>query len=136
MPAILEMGAEFAAASGTDMPFDPGHARAALRAHLAAPDRLTLVAEGAPGEAIGMLLAAVSVSPLAPVRLAQEIAFWVVPARRGGPAALRLLSAYEAWARDMRCDRVSLVALPSCAAGRLYRRRGFAPAETVYQKAL
>lgn len=42
------------------------------------------------------------------VVLAQELAFYVHPASRGGPAALKLLVAYRQWAEKQRAVEINV----------------------------
>lgn len=133
IPAMLRMGRDFVD-TGVGVPFDPAFAEAALRAHLAEPGRLSLLLDidGCVG---GMLCAAAVASPLAPVRLAQELVFWIDPDARG-PWAMRMIRDYEYWAAEQGCAVAALVARPGSPAGRLYLRRGYALAETHYAKDL
>ncbi|TYB83974.1 GNAT family N-acetyltransferase [Oceaniovalibus sp. ACAM 378] len=132
--AMVRMAGDFIASADLAIPFDPDYLTASLRAHLAATDRLALVLDRN-GAARGMLCAAASRSPLAPVAVATELAFWIDPDCRGR-AALELLHQYIAWARDLGCSHASMMALPGRSLERLYGAAGFLPAEMTYSKVL
>lgn len=131
IPVMLRMGRDFVR-TGVNVPFDAAYADASLRGHLAAPERLSLVLE-LQGRVRGMLCAGLMESPLAPVRLAQELVFWIDPDARGR-WAVALMRDYEDWARRAGCRAVSLVARPGCPTDRLYHRRGYVLTETTYTK--
>lgn len=131
---MVRMGRDFLRASGLPLPFDAAWADASLVGHMAQPDRLALVLELA-GRARGMLCAAQVQSPLAPVRVASELVFWIDPDARGR-WALAMIRAYEAWAREQGCAVASLATVGNRGADALYRRCGFAPAERHFSKGL
>jgi GNAT superfamily N-acetyltransferase len=130
---MLRMGRAFVE-TGVDIPFDPAYAQASLRGHLEAEGRLSLVLD-LKGKTRGMLCAAWVPSPLAPVRIATELVFWIDPEARGR-WAVSFIRAYEAWARDAGCSHVSLIARARTTAGQLYERLGYEPAEQTFSKAL
>jgi GNAT superfamily N-acetyltransferase len=133
-PDMVRMGRDFVRASGLPLPFDAAWADHSLAGHMAQPDRLAMVLElnGAPR---GMLCAAQVQSPLAPVRVASELVFWIDPPARGR-WALQMIRAYEAWAKEQGCALVSLATVGAKGADALYRRCGFAPAERHFMKVL
>lgn len=134
IPALARMARDFIKASGTGLPFDADYVDGALRQHLATPARLTLVLD-VDGPR-GMLCAAAQRSPLAPVAIAEELVFWIDPAHRGR-AALAMLKAYSAWAKEMGCERATMVGLASMkSVDRFYRLAGFEPLENTYARSL
>lgn len=122
--AIVGLGPRFLAEADLPLPFDAAHVSLTVADYIAAPDKLALVAVGPRGVS-GALLASCSVSPLAPVRLAQELAWWVDPQARGR-AAFRMLDAYEQWAREQGCALIGMAGRGDARLSRLYRARGFA----------
>ncbi len=75
--------------------------------------------------------------PLMPVRVFDEIGWWVEPSRRGHQAGPRLLQAAEGWARTRGLRFIKMVApAASPAVGSFYARRGYAPLETAWFKEL
>ena len=85
------------------------------------------------GAVRGVLLARVSLATLAPVRVADEIAWWIDPPARGG-WGVAMLACYEAWAREAGAEVIGLTTLDDRAAS-LYERAGFRRAELRYAKA-
>lgn len=70
-------------------------------------------------------------------RMASEMFWWVEPDYRGGTAALRLIEAYEAWARDQGCEVVCFSAfVDDPRVARLLDRRGYRHMESAYSKRL
>lgn len=134
IPAMVRMGGDFIAASGTGLPFDPDYVASSLRIHLGTGGRFAVVLD-VDGEARGMLCAMAHRSPLAPVAVAQELIFWIDPEHRGRHA-LRMIEAYVEWAKAQGCERVTLMSLASKPMGRLYALEGFIPAENVYSRSL
>lgn len=61
------------------------------------------------GEVIGMLVAILAPVWYAPsCRVATELAWWVEQEHRGGTAAIRLIQAYETWARNEQASMVTM----------------------------
>lgn len=71
--------------------------------------------------------------------MAVEILWYVLPEYRGRSDALRLFSAFEDWAVEMKAEMISfihLIALAPEKLEKLYRRRGYTPVEVNYLKVL
>lgn len=61
------------------------------------------------GAVIGMLVAVLAPVWYAPsCRVATELAWWVEQEHRGGTAAIRLIQAYETWARNEQASMVTM----------------------------
>ncbi|NTG48963.1 GNAT family N-acetyltransferase [Agrobacterium rhizogenes] len=132
---VLTMCKAFHAASGIALPFSAAMADSLFRASLADDDRLCLIFEEE-GVARGVLAAVASPHHLAPVQMASELVWWIDPAWRGR-SALKMLSAYEAWARERRCAYISMVGLGRYPApAELYERQGYEPVEVHFLKSL
>lgn len=131
IPAMVRMAGAFIAASGTGLPFDADYVAGSIRRHMVTPCTLALVLDVDGPH--GMLCATVARSPLAPVTVADELAWWIDPAHRGRHA-LRMIDVYISWGVDMGCERVGMSALANTAVEKLYKRRGFEPAEAKYVK--
>ncbi len=115
--------------------FDPAYAVRLFDGYSRVPDRLALVLDVA-GAAQGILLAHAFEHDFDGSRCAQERLWWIDPDHRG-PAAIKMLDGYEAWARDHGCRFIGMAGLgASPDVGRLYERRGYRAAETHYLKAL
>src|SRR3990167_8868391 len=71
-------------------------------------DGLVLVAEDAAGVLQGMWVGTVFVHPIAGVRMATELLWWMEPEVRGTGTARRLLAMAETWARERGAIRMQL----------------------------
>lgn len=132
--AVLSLARDFHAASGIPFPFDPAHASQTAQRFIEDPDKLCLVLEVS-GALRGVLAASWACSPLAPVRLAEEVIFWLDPQHRGS-AARKMLAAYEEWARGQLCDAAGLAALNDPRVARFFGAAGFKPVENKFLKIL
>ncbi len=132
--AVLRLCRDFHAASGIPFAFDPAHASLTAQDHIEAPDKLCLILEVS-GALRGVLMASKAISPIAPVRLAQELVFWVDPAHRGR-APRRMVASYEAWARAEGCAAAGLSGLNDPRVSRFFGAAGFALTENKFLKML
>lgn len=124
IPRLIEMGRRFHAASGLAMGFDPQAVEGFLTG---------LIERGAVFATARGAIGGMAISPYCDPqwKIAVELFWW---AEGDG---LRLLRAFEGWAREIGADEVrmtSLAALPR--ADRLLRFVGYAPAEISYTRAV
>lgn len=122
--------------SGFVFPFDAEYAERMFLKYLSG-DRLLCLVLDVDGVAQGLLLAHAYEHEFGPVWLAQERVWWIDPAHRGGTAAVKMLSAYEDWARGNGCKFAGMGGVggePTVSA--LYGRRGYRAAETHFLKPL
>lgn len=131
---VVSMCREFHKVSGIPFEFNAAHASRAAQEYIEGQDRLCLVLE-VDGALCGVLAASITVSPLAPVRLAQELVFWVHPSQRGR-FPLRMLQAYEAWARTEGCAAAGLSGLNDVRVSHFFERAGFGLSENKFLKIL
>ncbi len=133
IPTIAEMGREFheAAGWGDIADYDLDSITTMLGGMIDSPDMILLAAEQ-DGEVVGM--AGGAMCPLYfnhAHRIGQELFYWVNPGSRNG-IGKQLLDQLEATARAAGCQSWVMVALDKVnpeATGRLYRMRGYRPAE-------
>lgn len=118
------------AAAGFTFPFSAPHADALFRQHMV---RGLVLVCGQPAQ--GVLMAMTFDHPFGAGRWAKETAWYIAPGARGR-AAIRMLDAYEAWAREQGCTTIGMASLASNDVSKIYERRGYAPAETHFVKAL
>lgn len=130
--AVLGLARDFHAASGIPFDFDPAHASCVVADYIADPAKLALVWDVG-GSPRGILAASAVPSPLAPVMVAQELIFWVDPAHRGR-AGLRMVRAFEAWARERGCAVIGLSGLDDPRVSRFFAAAGFTLAENKFLK--
>jgi GNAT superfamily N-acetyltransferase len=140
VPRMEELGRAFFAVSDMEAlaTFCPGSFAVSLHNMIHTPSAILLVAEVA-GEIIGF--AGAMVFPAYwndQALIAQETFWWVQPDYRGKAGAV-LLQGLESEARNQGARSflmVSLDALRPDAVGKLYERRGYAPLEHSYWKAI
>jgi hypothetical protein len=111
-------------------PFQAAYADRLFREHMTTGLVLVL---GDPAQ--GLLMARTFEHPFGAGRWAKETVWYIAPGARGR-SALQMLDAYEAWAREQRCDTVGMASLATNDVSALYLRRGYVPAETHFIKAL
>lgn len=76
--------------------YSRGHFAATLSALIEAPTGFAVVLDRDGPR--GVILALVSISPFAPVKVADELIWWVEPEHRGGGWGAQLFKSYEDWA--------------------------------------
>lgn len=131
---ILGLARNYWSVAGLPFEFDPAHVSMTVADYIDDPEKLALVLVGRAG-VVGALLASVMVSPIAPVRIATELAWWVDPEARGR-ASLKMLPAYEAWAAEKGCQMIGIAGRGDPRLARVYKGRGFASHEDHYLKVL
>lgn len=131
---VLIMARSFQAASGLPIPFNAAYASMLFDCLLTSHKHLCIVLDiNGP---CGVLAAQSGTLPLAPVKAASELIWWIEPHARG-KGAIAMLDAYEAWAREQGCQFVNMVGLGADPlTTRLYERRGYIAAERHFMKPL
>jgi len=130
VPRMVALGREFLRAAALPIDFDAEHASRTAHGYIYHPDTLALVLE-VDGRVEGVMLAHCLGHAFGPVRVAQELLWWIEPAHRGAGGGF--IDRYEAWARERGAVIAGLAARDE-RVGRLYLRRGYALAETHYFK--
>lgn len=128
--AVIGLLKESHAAAGFNFPFSAPHADLLFRQHL---ERGIVLVAGTPAQ--GVLMALTFDHPFGAGKWAKESCWYIAPQARGR-AAIRMLDAYEAWARQQGCTAIGMASLASNDVSKIYERRGYAPAETHFVKAL
>lgn len=114
--------------------FQAAYASALFDGHMSHPHACALVLEHE-GQVQGVLMASWFEHPFGAGRYAKETVWYVAPIARGR-AAIKMLAAYEAWARDQDCVAVGMASLITNDVSSLYERCGYAPVETHFVKSL
>lgn len=128
--AVIRLLKESHAAAGFSFPFSAPHADLLFRQHL---ERGLVLVAGSPAQ--GVLMAGAFEHPFGAGKYAKETVWYIAPSARGR-SALQMLDAYEAWAREQGCTTIGMASLATNDVSKLYERRGYAPAETHFVKAL
>lgn len=87
------------------------------------------------GGAKGLLMATITPHPFG-VGLCASETVWFVSNQARGASGIKMLSAYEEWAKSHGCALISMASLVSNDVSAIYRRRGYDAAETHYVKYL
>lgn len=119
-------------AAGFTFPFQAAYADRLFQQHLASDKACVLVASD---PAQGVLMAFASEHPFGAGRIAKETVWYVTPAARGR-GAIRMLDAYETWARSVGCVSAGMASLATNDVSSLYERRGYCAVETHFMKSL
>ena len=85
---------------------------------------------------VGLLVLAVFTHPMTGKTVAEEVAWWVPPERRGGLIGPRLMHKMECWCMQNRVYMVKMVAPEGSAVGDFYRKCGYRATETAWIKVL
>jgi len=119
-------------AAGFTFPFQSAYADQIFQQHLASEKACVIVA-GKPAQ--GVLMAVAFEHPFGAGRIAKETVWFVMPEARGR-GAIKMLDAYETWARSVGCVSVGMASLATNDVSSLYERRGYSAVETHFMKPL
>lgn len=129
---VVTLLRESHAAAGFTFPFQAAYADQLFQQHMASPKACVLVA-GNPAR--GVLMAVAFDHPFGAGRIAKETVWFVTPDARGR-GAIKMLDAYEVWARSVGCVSVGMASLTTNDVSRIYERRGYSAVETHFMKPL
>lgn len=129
-PRVIALLRDSHASAGFSFPFSAPHADALFRAHM---ERGLILVCGRPAQ--GLLMAATFDHPFGAGKWAKETVWYVAPEARGRSAS-QMLEAYEVWAREQGCVTIGMASLATNDVSCIYKRRGYAPAETHFLKSL
>ena len=125
---IFRMAVAFYQQASYNFPVDQEYGYEYILRHLANSECLSLILE-VDNQPSGVLLGFATNHPFSPVRVANEIVWWVDPPARG-KASLDLLDAFEYWAlHKQNCKYICLTSSGDIRLDRLYRRSGYEPKE-------
>jgi hypothetical protein len=128
LPAILNQLPGLQAELGLELPFHETAARQTLEAINDSERGMILVLDLRGVQ--GFLLGIAQPYAFAHILAAEEIAWWIAPRHRG-PWAGAMLDRFEAWAAGLGARLIGLSHTGKSASA-MYRRRGYACAETKY----
>jgi hypothetical protein len=142
-PVLLSMVRALHDATNTDRYFtlDESDAAQVIAASIDTEQACALVAVADPNPTpVAAIIGAIASPPFnQKFRLAQEFVLWVQPNYRKSGVAGMLAAAFEKWAAERKADAVVLGFTHGCsesAMGRVCKRRGMLPMESVYIKRL
>lgn len=122
------------AAASVMVPFDAAATERFLRSMVVYPSALLLVSE-CDGQPVGFIAGAIGFGSTSSVRVAVEHGWFAAPEAKG--EGLKLLRAYEAWAKDNGCHYASMCSPPqSDGVGKILSRSGYRCTEFTWAKAL
>jgi GNAT superfamily N-acetyltransferase len=120
--------------TGFVFPYDPAYAERLFLRHVMGGRHAYCAVHDVDGVPQGILMATAFEHPFGPVWIAKETLWWIDPAHRGS-AAVRMLDAYEAWAKERGCRFVGMAGMGADpVVGKLYQRRGYRAAEVHFLK--
>lgn len=120
--------------TGFVFPFDPQYAERLFLRYVRGGQRFLCLVNDVDGVAQGILMAHAFEHDFGPVWIAQERVWWIDPRHRG-PSALKMLTAYEAWAKAGGYRFVGMAGMGADPGVKiLYERCGYRAAETHYLK--
>lgn len=119
-------------AAGFTFPFQAAYADLLFQQHMASPMACVLIAGS---QAQGLLMACAFEHPFGAGCIAKETVWFITPEARGR-GAVKMLDAYEAWARSVGCVSVGMASLATNDVSSLYERRGYRAVETHFMKSL
>lgn len=130
--AIVDMGTRFLRESEYAAVMQPSRMHlAAFAARLLEREDAVIFLAFRAQQPVGMLAAYVFEHPYSGERTASELVWWVEPEHRG--VGVRLLKAAEHWAKEQGATVIQMIA-PNRHVGEFYRRVGYRPVETVFQR--
>ena len=132
--ACIRLLRESHEAAGFVFKFQAAYASALFDGHMSHNHACVLVFD-LETQVQGVLMVSWFEHPFGAGRYAKETVWYVAPIARGR-GAIRMLDAYETWARDQNCVALGMASLVSNDVSRLYERRGFTPVETHFVKSL
>ena len=132
--ACIRLLRESHEAAGFVFPFQASYASALFDSHLNHAHACVLVIEHET-QVQGVLMASWFEHPFGAGRYAKETVWYVAPVARGR-GALKMLGAYEVWAREQGCAAVGMASLVTNDVSRLYERSGYTAVETHFLKSL
>ena len=129
---VVALLRESHAAAEFTYPFRAAYADALFQQHLAS-DKACVLVSGKPAQ--GVLMACAFEHPFGAGRIAKETV-WYVTHKARGRGAIKMLDAYEGWARSIGCVSVGMASLATNDVSSLYERRGYSAVETHFMKPL
>jgi GNAT superfamily N-acetyltransferase len=134
IPSIVRMTADLARATGIPIAVDEAWTSAFVSSVLASGQGLALVVD-IDGKAEGMIVATIGQSSVSPALIAIEHGWYCSRAAAG--YGVKLLAAYEAWARAKGCAMARMSTAHASPLGHvLVKRHGYGFAETALAKVL
>lgn len=131
---VVELLRQSHAAARWTFAFDPARAHSLFDQHMQSARSCVLVLEDE-AQVQGLLMASAFEHPFGAGLCASETV-WFIAEESRGRNALRMLDSYEAWAEEQGCDVVCMASLAINDVSRIYTRRGYAPVETHFMKAV
>lgn len=138
-PRVVPLLEDFVTFSSYDLPFDVSHVESTFNSLADSEDALLLVLVDTDDDDVcGIFGAVVNVHLYSPVKVASELVWWVKPEVRGRKESLKMLRAFEYWARNVKAaDFVSMSSLSvNQSVSKIYQRYGYKEAETAWIKGL
>lgn len=121
-------------AAGFTFAFQAAYASQLFDQHMTSHQACVLVLEHE-AKCCGLLMAVWFEHPFGAGRYAKETVWYIAPDARGR-SALKMLHAYEVWAKEQGCTAIGMASLETNDVSKLYERCGYKPVETHFLKSL
>lgn len=132
---VLVLAREFSREAPDMHTWNKDKVEAQLKNALVNPDYVLLVVEEDNGDLSGGLLGLVTEMYLNTTKLAVEMAWFMSKEYRGGKQALKLLDAFEQWAKSVEADYLVMADIKGIQdLSKLYERKGFKETEASYAR--
>lgn len=132
LDTILAMGKKFIAATGYKDFADEAYIKDLIEHYIKSSRDTSIIIL----DDFGFIAGTVSVFPFGPGKIASETAWWIDPDSRGENRGVKLMEAFEYWAKNIaQCDFISMTSLDKDVE-KIYKKKGYKLYERAYMKVL
>lgn len=129
---ILAMGKKFVEATGYKDFADEAYIKQLIEHYIQSSRDTNIIIL----DDFGFIAGSVSVFPFGPGKIASETAWWIDPDSRGENRGIKLMQAFEYWAKNVaQCDYISMTSLDKNVE-KIYKKNGYTLYERAYMKVL
>lgn len=132
---IMVLCRHFYEESGYPLEYDDNSTEEFIRQTLKDPSSVIVMLDD-----VGMIIGKASYLPFSKDKISTELAWYLHPFYRQGKDSLKLIKAYEYWAKNIQGCKYTQMAcikdLKGDTVGKLYERLGYKPVESAYIKEL
>lgn len=132
LDTILEMAKKFVEATGYKDFSNEDYIKELIKHYLESPrDTHIIILDD-----FGFIAGASSMFPFGPGKIASETAWWIDPDSRGENRGVKLMEAFEYWAKNIaQCEFITMTSLDKTVE-KIYKKNGYKLYERAYMKVL